>query len=158
MNPIYQINSVYNGAPDPGGAEEELRKFKGITEIIFDFTDVSVGDYEIIKIIADFNDESPILEKEFSFLDNSLIKSKIKHIFNPPTKTYTKIFYPTLYITFSNFKTFIYQTPILIAKDSFYTRYKKLDVAFSQFIDNSDNSMVVAFDTQDGDILNLKIK
>lgn len=158
MNPIYQLNSEYNGSPDPGGAEEVLRKFKGITEITFDFTDISVGDHEIIKIIADFNDGSAIYEREYSYSDKNLIKQQIKHIYTPSTNTYTKIFYPTLYITFSNFRTFIYQAPILIAKDSFYTRYKKLDIAFSQFIDNSDNSMVVAFDTENGDILNLKIK
>lgn len=158
MNNVYLIDSIYNGSPDPGGAEMTLRKFKGITEITFDLTDIATGDYEIIKVIADFNDGTPILEKDYSFSNKNLIKSPIKHTYVPPIKTYTKILYPTLYITFSNFKTFVFQAPIMIAKDSFYTRYKNLNIAFSQFLDDSNNSMFIAFDTENGDILNLKLK
>jgi hypothetical protein len=158
MDSIYVLNSIYNGAPFPGGAEATLRKYKGATEITYDLYDISEGDSEIIQIIADFNDGTALLRREYNNNDKNLIKLPIKHIFETHLNTHSVVYYPTLYITFSNFKKFIYQTPILIAKDSFYSKYSNLDIASCQFIDNSENSMFVTFDTQDGSILNLKIK
>jgi hypothetical protein len=157
MNTEYIINSTYNGALSTFGAEENLRKFKGETEIIFNLYDVSQGEYEILDIVADFNDGSPIYKRNYKY-NKKLGLESIKHAFKPSVNTYYIIYYPTLYITFSNFRKFIYQAPISIAQESFYSKYNNLDIASCQFIDNIENSLFVTFDTEHGDILNLKIK
>ena len=156
MDSEYIIDPTYNGA-NSAGAETPLRSFKGSVDIIYNLSEVSQGNYEIIKIEADFNDGSPIIIKNYEFGKN-LGSELITHTLRPSNKTNTIIYYSTLYITFSNFKRFIYQTPILVAQESFYTLYKNLDIASCQFLDNSENHLFVTFDTENGDILNLIIK
>jgi hypothetical protein len=157
MNTEYTVDPLYNGGLIAAGIEDLIRKFKGEIEITFNLKDISEGDYEIINITVDFNDNTPLYIREYNFNEN-IGALPIKHKFKPSLNTYNIIYYPTIYITFSNFKRFIYQTPILIAQESFYTKYQNLNIANSQFIDNIENSMFVTFDTEYGDILNLKIK
>lgn len=156
MNTNYNIPSQYNGVNI--GFADVLRMFKGSTEISYNFDEISSSIQPIIKIVIDFNDDTPLLKKYFSFKNMHSIKEIVKHTYNPSTIYQNIVYYPTIYITFSNFSTFIYQTPIKISKDSFYSGYKRLNVASCQFLDNSDNSTFIILDTPDGDILNLKIK
>lgn len=156
MNKIYTISSEYNGLS--ARYIEPIRVFKGMTDISYDIEGISSGNTSIIKIIADFNDGTELLSLDYSFINQESIKIPITHRFKPSEVYQFAIYYPTIFITFSNFTTFVYQTPLKIAKESFYSEYERLDVASCQFIDNAENSMFVIFDTGKGDILNLKIK
>lgn len=156
MNNTY-ILPAYDGVTSI--REASVRYFKGETEIIYDMSQLEDGIYTIIKINVDFNDGSDVYKDEYDYLDNGkLTNTKIVHKFNPSSLVDNLFFYPTLKITFSNFDTFTYQTPIRITKDSFYSKYQNLELHDMQFIDNSENSLFVTLNSINGDILNLKIK
>ena len=157
MNNVYKLLSAYNGVD--GLFEDKPRYFKGETELIYDFSVVGVGNYSVIKIIADFNDKSPLYIREFDYLDkDSITNIPITHKYYPNSEFDNIFYFPTFYIYYSNFKRFVYQTPIRITKESFYSRYKRLTINSAQFIDDSNNSLFVSFQTREGDILNTKIK
>lgn len=156
MNTIYNLPINFNGAEI--GFVEPSRKFKGKTEITYDFEEISSGSNSIIKIIIDFNDSTPLLTKDYSFTNKDKIKEIVKHTFIPSPQYQNIVYYPTIYVTFSNFSRFVYQTPIKIGKESFYSSYKRLNIASCQFLDNLDDSIFVTLDTSNGDILNLKLK
>lgn len=157
MNTIYTIGSEYNGTQ--GGIVHPIRIFKGETEISFDLTQLAEGEYSIAKIIIDFNDDSPLLIKEYTFGDARKVVSEVfKRTYYPDINNYYIVYYPTIYITYSNFNQFKYQSVIKIAKESFYTEYENLEIGASQFLDNSKNSMFVILDSSKGDNFNLIIK
>lgn len=157
MNKKYTLYSSLNG--EKGGLEDGLRLFKGETELIFDFSEVGGGLYPIVKLVCDFNDGSDLYVREYDFENPSNISDElIKHIFYPKSYTDNVFYYPTFYIYFSNFNRFVYQTPIRITKESFYSRYKRVTVNSAQLVDDGENSLFVTFQTSDGDILNSKIK
>jgi hypothetical protein len=156
MNNIY-ILPAYDGVNLI--KETPVRYFKGETEIIYDMSQIEDGIYTIVKINVDFNDGSTIYKDEYDYIDNGkLTNTKIVHKFHPSNQVSNLFFYPTLKITFSNFDTFTYQTPIRITKDSFYSKYENLELHDMQFVDNSENSLFVTLNSINGDILNLKIK
>ena len=156
MNNIYTIPSQYNGIEF--SIEEPVRNFKGITEIFFNMSQILSGNYPITKIIIDFNDDTPIYKRYFSYNDPQKIESIISHTYHPSDFEYNIVYYPTMFIIFSNFNTLIYQANVKISKESFYSEYKRISVASCQFIDNIENSIFLTLDTARGDILNLKIK
>jgi hypothetical protein len=135
-----------------------IRYFKGITELTFNLDNLQNSFADVIKIDVDFNDGTPILIKEFNFLDKNQILDPITHKYKPSDTHHYIIYYPTIYITYSNFLKDIYQFPIRVSKPSFFKNQKYLSVSSCQFIDNSDNSMFVTLEDSRGDILNLKIK
>lgn len=157
MNTLYKLSSLYNGMD--GGLEEDIRYFKGETEIFFDFSEIGSSGYSIIKIVSDFGDKTPVYIRNYNYDDSNLIINEpIKHIYLPSPNQDNVFYYPTFSIFFSNFKKFIYQTPIRITKDSFYSKYKKLTVNSAQFIDDGNDTLFVTLQSLDGDILNVKIK
>jgi hypothetical protein len=157
MNNIFTLSAGYNGVE--GTFEDNPRYFKGETELIFSFSEANSGTYDIIKIVADFNDGSPLYTKEFEYNDSKAISDiPIKHTYYPISTSDNIFYYPTFYIYYSNFKKFIYQTPIRITKESFYSKYKRLTVNSAQFVDDFDNSLFLTLQSLDGDILNTKIK
>lgn len=135
-----------------------IQYFKGVTDITFILDDLKTSPLNTIKIDIDFNDGTPILTKEFNFLDENLIFDPISHRYSPSNTHHYVIYYPTIYITYSNFQKDVFQFPIRISKPSFYKNQKHLTISSCQFIDNSDNSMFVTLEDSKGDILNLKIK
>ncbi len=156
MNNLY-ILPIYDGVNKFD--EEPVRYFKGKTDIIYDLSQVESTLYTIIKINIDFNDDSPLYKEEFDYVNiNKLKNNKIIHTYYPSNQNGNIFFYPTLSITFSNFDTYIYQTPIRITKESFYTKYQNVELHDMQFIDNTENSLFVTLNSINGDILNLKIK
>ena len=157
MNTIYTLGSQYNGTQ--GGKVENIRLFKGESEISFDLTQLAEGDYSVAKIIIDFNDDSPLLIKEFTFGDDRKVISEVfKRKYYPDLNNYYIVYYPTIYITYSNFNQFRYQAIVKIAKESFYSEYEVLEVGAAQFLDNSQNSIFSIMDTAKGDNFNLIIK
>lgn len=157
MNKYYKLAAVYNG--EEGAKEELIRIFKGETEISIDLSDAAEGAFYIVKIIVNFNDGSPLLVKEYDISEHrKIVKDLITHKFYPSSEKDFKYYYPTVYITYSNFKQFIYQIPIKIMKDSMYSYYKNIEIDSCQFIDDKDNSLFVNFCSINGDILRLKIK
>jgi hypothetical protein len=157
MNTIYNIGYQYNGTQ--GGLVEPIRVFKGETEISFDLRDLAEGEYSVAKIIIDFNDDSPLLVKEYTFGDDRKVVSEIfKKTYYPDISSYYIVYYPTIYITYSNFRQFKYQAVIKIAKESFYSQYENLEIGASQFVDNTQNSIFTIIDTAKGDNFNLIIK
>lgn len=157
MNTIYTLGSQYNGTQ--GGKVEEVRVFKGETEITFDLTDLAEGEYSIAKIIIDFNDDTPLFIKEYTFVDSQRIVSELfKRKYYPNIDNYYIVYYPTVYITYSNFNQFKYQAVVKIAKESFYSEYENLEVGAAQFVDNQQNSVFAILDSAKGDNLNLIIK
>jgi hypothetical protein len=157
MNNTILIPTYLAGSDESRELSDTLRKFKGETEIIFDFD--GGGKFFPVKIILDFNDGSPLYVKDYNFNESNFdIFEPIKHVYNPTNETYNIIYYPTIFITYSNFTKFIYQIPIKIAKDSFHSNLGKIEIASSQFIDTLDDSIFLTLDTSKGDIINLKIK
>jgi hypothetical protein len=157
MNTIYTLGSQYNGTQ--GGKIEEMRVFKGETEITFDLTDLAEGEYSIAKIIIDFNDDTPLFIKEYRFGDSQRIVSEVfKRKYYPNLNNYYIVYYPTIYITYSNFNQFKYQSVIKIAKESFYSEYENLEVGAAQFVDNHQNDVFAVLDSAKGDNFNLIIK
>jgi len=157
MNTIYTLGSQYNGTQ--GGKVEEIRVFKGETEITFDLTDLAEGEYSIAKIIIDFNDDTPLFIKEYTFGDSQRIVSELfKRKYYPNIDNYYIVYYPTIYITYSNFNQFKYQAVVKLAKESFYSEYENLEVGASQFVDNQQNSVFAILDSAKGDNFNLIIK
>jgi hypothetical protein len=157
MNTIYTLGSQYNGTQ--GGKVEEVRVFKGETEITFDLTDLAEGEYSIAKIIIDFNDDTPLFIKEYTFVDSQRIVSELfKRKYYPNIDNYYIVYYPTVYITYSNFNQFKYQAVVKIAKESFYSEYENLEAGAAQFVDNQQNSVFAILDSAKGDNLNLIIK
>lgn len=157
MNTIYTLGAQYNGTQ--GGKVEEVRVFKGETEIIFDLTDLAEGEYSIAKIIIDFNDDSPLFIKEYTFGDTQrIVSEEFKRKYYPNIDNYYIVYYPTIYITYSNFNQFKYQAVVKIAKESFYSEYENLEIGAAQFVDNSQNSVFAILDSAKGDNFNLIIK
>lgn len=156
MNNLY-ILPTYDGVNKLN--EEPVRYFKGKTDIVYDLSQVESTLYTIIKINIDFNDDSPLYKEEYDYVNiNKLKNNKIVHTYYPSNQNGNIFFYPTLSITFSNFDKYIYQTPIRITKESFYTKYQNVELHDMQFIDNNENSLFVTLNSINGDILNLKIK
>lgn len=157
MNTIYTLGSRYNGTE--GGSVESVRIFKGSTEISFDLSELAEGEFSVAKIIIDFNDNSPLLIKEYTFGDERKVVSEIfKRTYHPDINNYYIVYYPTIYITYSNFNQFKYQAVIKIAKESFYSEYENLEIGAAQFLDNSENSIFTILDSAKGDNFNLIIK
>lgn len=157
MSADYTLGSQFNGTQ--GGSVEDIRVFKGETEISFNLSELAEGTYSVAKIIIDFNDGSPLLIKEYTFGDNRKIVSEIfKRTYYPDANNYYIVYYPTVYITYSNFNQFIYQSVIKIAKESFYSEYENLEIGAAQFVDNSQNSVFTILDSAKGDNFNLVIK
>lgn len=157
MNTIYTLGTQYNGTQ--GGKVESVRVFKGETEITFDLSDLAEGEYSIAKIIIDFNDDTPLFIKEYTFGDNAGIASEVfKRKYYPNVDNYYIVYYPTVYITYSNFNQFKYQAVVKIAKESFYSEYENLEVGAAQFVDNPQNSVFAILDSAKGDNFNLIIK
>lgn len=157
MNSIYTLGSQYNGTK--GGIVQPIRVFKGETELSFDLTGLAEGEYSIAKIIVDFNDGSPFLIKEYTFGDDRKVASEIfKRTYYPDINNYYIVYYPTIYITYSNFNQFKYQAIVKISKESFYSEYENLEIGAAQFVDNSQNSVFSILDSAKGDNFNLIIK
>lgn len=157
MDTYYKLASIYNG--EEGAKEEISRNFKGETEISIDLSDAAEGDYYIVKIIVDFNDGTPLHIREYDVTDHKKItRDYIKHKYYPSNEYDFKFYYPTIYVTYSNFKQFIYQIPIKILKESFFSSYKNIEIDSCQFVDDENDSVFVNFSDSNGDILRLKIK
>lgn len=144
LNPAIRVNTI--------------RYFKGITDVTFNLDNLVSSSNNIIKIDIDFNDGTPITTREFNFSQKKLILEPIHHTFKPSNTHHYIIYYPTIYITYSNFQKNAFQFPIRISKPSFFKNQKHLSISSCQFIDNSENSMFVTLEDSNGDILNLKIK
>jgi hypothetical protein len=129
-----------------------------LTEITFNFTNITYPTNDIVKLDIDFNDNSAIISKEFNFNDKLSILDYITHIYKPSDTYHYILYYPTIYVTYSDLSKDAYQCPIRVAKSSFYSDQKRISIASCQFIDNSENSMFVTLENAKGDILNLKIK
>ena len=156
MNNLY-ILPAYTGAVKY--EEASVRYFKGKTDIIYDLSEVENNSYTIVKINIDFNDDSLSFKDEYDYINtDKLTNHKITHTYHPSSKSGNIFYYPTISITFSNFETYIYQTPIRITKESFYSKYQTVELHDMQLIDNSENSLFVTLNSINGDILNLKIK
>jgi len=156
MNKTYILPAYDKRSPIK---EASIRYFKGETDIIYDMSQIENGLYTMINIVIDFNDGTPLYRDEYDYINKEKLKNtKIVHKFFPSNKVGNFFFYPTLKITFSDFSVFTYQTPIRITKESFYSKYKNVELHDMQFIDNPDNSLFVTLNSINGDILNLKIK
>ena len=156
MNKLFKLSSSYGD--NPIGYQEPMRYYKGVNELLFDVSEVHTEINPIVKLDIDFNDGSEIITKFYNFRFPNAIVDVIYKTYYPDKDNQNIIYYPTLYLKFLNGKDFIYQCPIKIAKNSFYTEFSSIDIAGAQFIDNTENSLFVTLDTGIGDILNIRIK
>ena len=140
------------------GYQEPMRFYKGITELSFNLSECNKPSNPIVKIDIDFNDGSDIISKYYNFNYPNKITEIITNSFYPNKDTQNIIYYPTFFIKFLNGMDLVYQCPIKISKNSFYTNISNIDIAGVQFIDNTENSLFLILDTGMGDILNIKIK
>jgi hypothetical protein len=156
MNKLFKLSSSYGDLPI--GYQESIRYYKGVNEISFDISEVHTEINPIIKLDIDFNDGSEVLTKNYNFKFHNTIVDVIHKTYYPDINNQNVIYYPTLFLKFLNGKDYVYQCPIKISKNSFYSEFSRIDVAGVQFIDNIENSLFVTLDTIMGDILNIKIK
>lgn len=156
MNKLFKLETNYIN--DPIGYQEPIRFFKGSNELSFDLSEIHTTINPIVKLDIDFNDGSPVITKDYNFNYPQKIAEIITNTYYANNDTQNIIYYPTFFIKFLNGKEFVYQCPIKISKNSLYTKFIRLDIANAQFIDDSQNSLFVVFDTKIGDNLNIKIK
>jgi len=156
MNKLFKLSSSY--ADLPIGYQESIRFYKGVNELLFDVSEANTELNPIIKLDIDFNDGSEVLTKNYNFKYPNTIVDVIYKTYYPDKDNQNVIYYPTLFLKFLNGKDFVYQCPIKIAKNSFYSEFSTINVAGAQFIDNIENSLFVTLDTGMGDILNIRIK
>lgn len=156
MDTLFKLSSNYEGYPI--GYQEPMRFYKGVTELYFNVSELHNEINPIIKLDIDFNDNSEVISKYYDYTYPNKIVESVSNIYQPDEIYQSIIYYPTIFIKFLNGKEFVYQCPIKISKNSFYTEFLNIDVAGAQFIDNEDNSLFVTLDTRIGDILNIKIK
>jgi hypothetical protein len=156
MDKLFKLSSNYENYPI--GYQEPMRYFKGVNELLFDVSELHSEINPIVKLDIDFNDGSKVISKFYNFKYPDKVVEIISNTYNPESDVQNIIYYPTIFIQFLNGKEFVYQCPIKIAKNSFYSEFLKIDIAGVQFIDNVDNSLFVTLDTKSGDILNIKIK
>jgi hypothetical protein len=140
------------------GYQEPMRFYKGISEISFDLSECNTLLNPIVKIDINFNDGSDVVSKYYNFNYPDKITEIITNTFYPNVDTQNIIYNPTFFIKFLDGKDFVYQCPIKISKNSFYTDFLNMDIGGVQFIDNAENSLFLTLDTRIGDILNIKIK
>jgi hypothetical protein len=156
MNKLFKLSS--SNIDIPIGYQEPIRTFKGVNELSFDVSEVHTEINPIIKLNIDFNDGSEVISKTYNFVyPNSIVEQIIK-VYYPDKDNQNVIYYPTLFLKFLNGKDYVYQCPIKISKNSFYSEFSTINVAGAQFIDNTENSLLITLDTGIGDILNIKIK
>lgn len=156
MDKLFKLSSDYKD--NPIGYQEPMRYFKGVNELYFDVSELHTEINPIVKLDIDFNDGSKVISKFYNFKYADKVVEVISNTFNPQKDFQLIIYYPTIFIKFLDGKEFVYQCPIKISKNSFYSQFSKIDIAGVQFIDNVDNSLFVTLDTKIGDILNIKIK
>jgi hypothetical protein len=156
MNDLFKLSADYIN--DPIGYQEPIRIYKGVNGISFDVSEFHNENNPIVKLDIDFNDGSEFITKFYNFEYPNKIVEVISNFYHPDKDYQIIIYYPTIYMKFLNGKEFVYQCPIKVSKNSFYTEFLNIDIADAQFIDNSDNSLFVTLDTKIGDILNIKIK
>jgi hypothetical protein len=156
MNKLYKPASSY--ADFPIGYQESMRNYKGVNEISFDLSEFYTEINPIIKLDIDFNDKSEIISKVYNFNYPNSIVELITNTYYPDKDYQNIIYYPTFYLKYLNGKDFVYQCPIKIAKNSFYSEFSSIEISEVQFIDNTENSLFVTLNTGIGDILNIKIK
>jgi hypothetical protein len=156
MNNVFKLSLNYIN--DPIGYKEPMRFYKGNNEILFNLSEYNIPSNPIVKIDIDFNDGSDVVSKYYNFNYPNKVTEIITHLFHPDKDAQNIIYWPTFFIKFLNGKNFVYQCPIKISKNSFFTKYSNIDIAGVQLIDNTENSLFLTLDTRMGDILNIKIK
>ena len=156
MNKLFKPASSYIGFPI--GYQEQMRYYKGVNEISFDLSELHTEINPIVKMDIDFNDGSEIIHKNYNFMQPNSIVELLFNTYYPDKDYQNIIYYPTFYLKYLNGTDFVYQCPIKIARNSFYTEFLGIDISGVQFIDNTENSLFVTLNTRIGDILNIKIK
>ena len=156
MNNLFTLS--LDNINNPIGYQEPMRFYKGTSELSFDLSECNTLNNPIVKIDIDFNDGSEVISRYYNFNYHDKITENIINLFYPNTDTQNIIYYPTFFIKFLNGTDFVYQCPIKISKNSFFTNFSNIDIAGVQFIDNIENSLFLTLDTGMGDILNIKIK
>lgn len=140
---------------------ENIIVSKGETELVLKLSENLGIAQTIIKVEVDFGDESPTYERNYTFNEaDNILDGLIKHVYYPdPDTTHSNIiYYPTIVITYSNFKQLTFQLTIKIAKSSVFSDYKSVVVSSIQFVDDEYDSIFAVLESFSGDILNLKIK
>jgi hypothetical protein len=156
MDNLFKLSSDY--IDYTFGYQEPMRFYKGVTEVSFDLSEFQNNTNPIVKLDIDFNDGSEVISKFYNFEYPYKIVDLIKKTYYPNKDHHTFILSPTFLLKFLNGKEFVYQCPIKITKNSFFTEFSNINVTGAQFIDNEENSLFVTLDTGIGDILNIKIK
>lgn len=156
MDTLFKLSSNYQDLPI--GYQEPMRFYKGVTELYFDVSELHNETNPIVKIDIDFNDNSKIISKYYNYKYPNKIIEPVSNVYYPDVDYQNIIYYPTIFIKFLTGKEFVYQCPIKISKNSFYTEFLNIQIADAQFIDDDNNSLFVTLDTRIGDILNIKIK
>jgi len=164
------MNSLYYTLSAPSLKEqvdtviyEDLRVFKGTTSITYDLQKLYPYSHDIIKLTIDFGDGSIPIVKNYRFDDITdqnleILKKPIIHEYIPRSDVDYVVYYPTLTMRYSNFKTLTIEMPIRLSRPSYYTEYRNLTISSIQFIDDENDSIFTTLQTANGDILNLKIK
>jgi len=160
MNTLnYTLTAVAENIGTSYKIVEKIKVSQGLTRVDYDLSGLYNQNLQIIKVELDFNDNSPIYTRDYSF-DNTydILQEHIIHDFHEVRDYDSVIYYPSFTITYLNFSVLTIQTPIKIKKPSFYSEHKRMVISDIQFIDDVDDSIFATLRNKNGDIINLKIK
>lgn len=126
-----------------------IRGYKGIVELLFNFTFVPASN-EVIKMRVTFPNQTSTI------YNRSEIPQSLKYTLYPSGEEYSnqQIIQMTLY--YDNFKSFDYIIPVLVVQPSYYSMFDGMVVEHAQFIDTSDNTdMLIVLKTNTGNVHNM---
>lgn len=155
-----ELSSSINGL---SGTDSHTYSYtvKGPLMFSVDISKANIGLHKIAKLnlsFGDDNNKSNDVSLDFINFD-SLTQSVYNHIYYPTNSRslYTNYF-PTLTITFSNFKKYTYKFNLLVYKESFYDKSKRFKIDSAQFIDDNYDSVFVVVTDVNGDKFNIAVK
>lgn len=134
--------------------------FKGDTDITFDVSDISSGDFLLLRAIFIFESSSTPLVVEYGEINTSFTQS---YTYIPPSgDEHSVLKYSAISTLLINkidgmLYNWVYKIPIEISKTSFFSEHKTLKIIDCQFSNENTDETVCIFKNGRGTVLNLKL-
>lgn len=148
--------------------------FQGTTQISFDLLNVSETNYKVIKVTADFGDNTAVVTQQPQIITTYANSSEtlkiaengrtnraldtIHHTYYATTSAYYTIYNCVINVTYSNLTQSVVIAPIRIAQTSFFSEYNELSLVGTQLVSVSTNDVYAILQSKNGSMYNLVIK
>lgn len=143
-----KIECIIPSKPITADGNFELQKIKSSGDCNLTLNLNNLSSNNVVKIICDFKDKTPLLFKEYNST-NKLLLEKINHNYfeNSSYQVYT--YNTSLSVIYSNFKIHTFKIPVEIIKTSFNSKEGKILVKNAQFVDDLNDSIFLIADGDD---------